>query len=134
MKIIFKHGEVDIVKAHRAAIQCAGKYKDFHSGEVGAEAIANYILPRESNQFEGYLRFPLAQNSEDDRTRNELHIYFSPRAFQPYRITFVHLALDGTLGFDVYDQEWSQKVAAQLMATGVVKREIEKAYFGNEST
>lgn len=124
MEIVFKRGNVDIEKARRALINCTAEYQDFDSRKVGAETIANYVLPRESNGFEGYSRYPIPQKSEEDRDTNELHLYFSPRAFQPYRITFIHLVSDGSLGFDVYSEVWARKIAAQLMSTGVVKREV----------
>jgi hypothetical protein len=128
MNLIFTHGKVNADRALQAATQYAETYEaDFSL--VGAQSIANYVLPRESNGHEGYIRFPFPRDDNDlGDVADELRIYFSPRGSQPYQIHFVQSEAEGVIGFDVSSQVWSERIAASLKATGVVKRELAKPY------
>jgi hypothetical protein len=128
MELLFARGRVDVSRARAAASDYGIKFEaDFSL--VGAQSIENYVLPRESNGYEGYIRFPFtSEEDKPERPADELRIYFSPRGSQPYRIVFAQVNGEGEIGFDVSDQIWSARIAAQLKATGVVKREIDKPY------
>jgi hypothetical protein len=132
MKILLAQGKIDVDRAFEAAAECESAF-EADPWLANAQSIANYVLPRESNGFEGYLRFPIPRGDDDTSDeKNELHIYFSPRAMQPYRIVFVHRTSGGMAGFDASSQPWAHRVAAQLEATGVLKREIPKPVYGSE--
>jgi hypothetical protein len=133
MTIEFAEGKVDVERARQAVKECETAYEtDLRL--VGAQSVASYVLPRESNGYEGYIRFPMLRKDDGlDIVRNDLRIYFSPRAFQPYRLVFVHSDNEGKIGLEISNQSWAHRIAGQLEATGVVKREIPKPYYGSDA-
>jgi hypothetical protein len=132
MKLIFAEGRVDVHRAREACKEVAAAIEE-NPWIANAQAIANYILPAESNGFEGYLRFPFpSENEKASGERNVLRCYFSPRALQPYRIVFVHVTDEGKIGFDVFSHLWAHQTASQLHATGVWNREVTKPVYGAE--
>jgi hypothetical protein len=132
MKILWAQGKIDVDRGLEAVGECEAEF-EADPWLANAQSIANYVLPRESNGFEGYLRFPIPREDDDaSDEKSELRIYFSPRAMQPYRIVFVHRTSEGLVGFDVFSQLWAHRIAVQLEGTGVLKREIPKPVYGNE--
>jgi hypothetical protein len=126
MKILFTSGVIDVEGAAKEVAKYAAHY-DANPGVANGTSFAEYVMPRESNGQEGYIRFPLEVNERAPNSSSELHIYFSPRASVPYRINFVYRDEKGSAGFDVYSQIWTHRVAVNLAATGVVKAAIAKA-------
>jgi hypothetical protein len=127
MKVLFTRGDIDI----REAEQLAGNHERFYEANIGivnGTSAATYIMPRESNRHEGYLRFVFPPRPElVPGTSGELHLYFSPRGKTPYRITFLYLSAGGSAGFDVSGALWAHRIAVSLSSTGVLQKEIERA-------
>lgn len=125
MKIIFTSGFVDVSGAAKEVAKYAARY-EFNLGLANGISFAEYVMPRESNGHEGYIRFPLEVDERVPNSSSELHIYFSPRASAPYRINFIYRDEKGSAGFDVYSEIWTHRIAVNLAATGVVKAAIAK--------
>jgi hypothetical protein len=127
MKLLFTRGDIDVREAERLA----GDHERFYEANLGivnAKSSAAYVMPRESNDYEGYLRFVFPPRQEHvPGSSSELHLYFSPRSKTPYRITFLYLAAEGSAGFDLSGAPWAHRIAVSLSSTGVLKKEIESA-------
>jgi len=126
MKILFTSGGIDPEMAAKELAKYAAHYES-NPGIANGTSFAEYVMPRDSNGQEGYIRFPLEVDGLSPNSSCELHIYFSPRASTPYRVGFVYRDAHGTAGFDVYSQIWAHRVAVSLATTGVVKTAIAKA-------
>jgi hypothetical protein len=127
MKLLFTRGDIDVREAERLA----GDHERFYEANLGivnATSATTYVMARESNGYEGYLRFIFPARQENvPGSSSELHLYFSPRSKTPYRITFLYLAADGSAGFDLSGALWAHRIAVSLSSTGVLKKEIERA-------
>jgi hypothetical protein len=127
MKLLFIRGDVDVHEAERL-VSAHAKFYEANLGVVNGTSPATYVMPRESNRYEGYLRFVFPRREDNAvGSSSELHLYFSPRGTTPYRITFLYLDANGSVGFDLSGALWAHRVAVSLSNTGVLKKEIERA-------
>jgi hypothetical protein len=127
MQVLFVRGNIDVRDAERLA-RHHERFYESNLGIVNAKSMATYIMPRESNGYEGYLRFVFPSREENlPGSSSELHLYFSPRGRTPYRITFLYSEVEGSAGFDLSGALWAHRIAVSLSSTGVLKKEIEHA-------
>jgi hypothetical protein len=127
MELLFSRGNVDTEAAHAQAEQ-HDRFFEAHVGVINGQSAATYVMPRESNGFEGYLRFIIPPREDSaSGSSSELHLYFSPRSLTPYRISFVYLDAHGSAGFDATRELWAHRIAVSLSSTGVLQKEIEHA-------
>jgi hypothetical protein len=127
MEPLFTRGNIDVREVERL-VEHHERFHEANLGIVNAKSVATYIMPRESNGYEGYLRFVFPPRKENvPGSSSELHLYFSPRSRTPYRITFLYSDAVGSAGFDFSGAPWAHRVAVSLSSTGVLQKEIENA-------
>jgi hypothetical protein len=83
MKLLFTRGDIDVRDAERLA----GDHERFYEANLGivnATSAATYVMARESNGYEGYLRFIFpARHKKMFRDRRASCIFTSRREVKP---------------------------------------------------